>query len=131
MNLGLTGYMGLACAALFAGCVVLWKLYDAADERADRAEQALKVEEANAKIVTKYVDRIVKVPGPTVVRERLVGRVCHTIDVPGPGSADGAPGADPGDRRPDPAGDLAADLPACQRNKMKLEALQEVLRPQL
>jgi hypothetical protein len=120
-----------ACALLIAACALLWNLYRAADERADRAEQALKVEAANAHIVTKYVEKIVKVPGPAVVRERLVGRVCHIVDVPGPGRADAAPGENPGDRQPDPAGELAADLGACRRNTMKLEALQEVLRPQL
>jgi hypothetical protein len=127
----LTGALAIAVAVLGLSCLGLWNLYAAADERADRAEKILEVEAANASIVTKYVDRIVKVPGPAVVRERLVGRVCHTIDVPSPGRPDAEAGADPGDRQPDEAGALAADLAACQRNKMKLEALQEVLRPQL
>lgn len=130
--MSLTGVMGIALAVSLLACAGAWKLYRAADARADRAETALKVEAANAKIVTKYVDRIVKVPGPAVVRERLVGRVCHEIpDVPGAADPDAAAGEDAGDRRVDAAGDLAADLGACRRNTMKLEALQDVLRPQL
>ena len=121
----------IAIGALTLGLWGVWGLYQRADERADRAEASLKTEEANAKVVTKYVERIVKVPGPAIVRERLVGRVCDADPVPGAGSPDAPAGADSGDRRPDEAGGLAADLTACQRNKMKLEALQEVLRPQV
>ena len=130
--MNLTAIAAGVCALLIAACALLWNLYRAADERADRAEQALKVEASNAKIVTRYVDRIVKVPGPAVVRERLVASgVCLIPDVPGPGRADAAPGEDAGGGVPDAAGALAADLGACRRNTMKLEALQEVLRPQL
>lgn len=129
--MSLTGIMAIALAVSLLTCAGLWKLYDAADDRADRAEKALKVEAANAKIVTKYVEKIVQIPGPTVVRERLVGRVCNTVDVPGAGRADAAVGADTGDRQPDAAGGLAEDLGACQRNRLKLDALHEVLRPQL
>lgn len=124
--------LGICVMALGLACGALWKLYRAADARADRAEKALEVEAANAKIVTKYVDRIVKVPGPAVVRERLVRGLCEPAEgLPGAGRADAAAGGDAGDRPADAASRLAADLPACRRNRMKLEALQEVLRPQL
>lgn len=130
--MNLTTIAAGACALLIAACALLWNLYRAADERADRAEQALKVEAANARIVTKYVEKIVKVPGPAVVRERLVSSgVCRVIGVQSPGRADDPAGEDAGGGGPDPAGELAADLGACRRNAMKLEALQEVLRPQL
>jgi hypothetical protein len=106
-----------------------WRMDALADER-DAARAALETRDANDKTITKYVKEIVKVPGPAVIRERLVRGVCHTIDVPGAERADGAPGTDASAGRLDAAG-LAADLAAAQRNRLKLEALQEVLRPQL
>jgi hypothetical protein len=133
--MNLTGILGVAALVAGLACGVLWKLYAAADERADRAEATLKVEARNATIVTRYVDRIVKVPGPAVILERLVAGVCHTLDVSRVPGLDVPAGADPADRLPDGPGrfadQLSTELAAVQRNKLKLMALQEQLGPQV
>lgn len=128
-------YALLGAALMALAAAVFYHLWQVADERADRAEAALEVEDRNATIVTTYVDRIVKVPGPAVIRDRLVAGVCHTIDVSSiPGAADAA-GTDATDRLPDGPGrfaeQLSAELGAVQRNKLKLMALQEQLGPQV
>ena len=129
--MSLNSALAMLCALAMATCAVLFNRYEAVKARADAAEAALVMEKANAKIVEKFVDRIVKVPGPSVVRERLIAGVCHTFNLPSPANPDGAAGTDPGNRQTDPARELAADLAASARNKAKLEALQAVLQPQV
>lgn len=109
-----------------------WQYAGRLKDQRDAAVAALETEMANEKVVTKYVDRIVKIPGPPVIRERLVSGVCGDKDgVPGAGHSDAAAGADAGNRQPDFAEGLARDLAAAQRNRAKLEALQDVLKPQV
>lgn len=120
-------------AALLLALLGGWFMYDrwqAATERADKAEAALVTQASNEKVVVKYVDKIVRIPGPAVVRDRIV-RMCDSASLPSAGSPNAAIGADPGTGSPDFARRLAADLVAAQRNRAKLDALQEVLRPQV
>lgn len=127
-------YLAAALAVAIACAVALFTLWNAADDRAERAEAALIAGDTNEKIVTKYVDRIVRVPGPAVIRDRLVRGLCPAAGVPGAGRAHDAAGANPGAGPPDGAGNagrLAADIGACQRNRLKLEALQAALQDQI
>lgn len=134
LNFNLTTILAIALAAALAGCWFLWRLDRHDDHRADVAEAALKVEAANEKIVTRYVREVVNVPGPTVVRERLVAGVCHTLDLSRVPGADGAAGANPAAGLPDAPGEfsrqLSAELAAVRRNQAKLDALQAELKPQ-
>lgn len=128
-------YLLLLIVALAAALAVAgWRMDALADER-DAARAALEVRDSNDQVVTQYVEKIVKVPGPAVIRERLVRGMCIIPDVPGPGSADAAAGADTAYRLPHEAGrfaeQLSVELAAVQRNRLKLDALQEVLRPQV
>jgi hypothetical protein len=113
--------------------LALWRLAVVSDELED-AKAQLKTGAANEKIVTKYVDRIVKVPGPAVIRDRIVRGVCHTIELPGPGGADAAAPVDTVAGRGDRAGEaeLAAEsLRNAKLNQEQCGALLEVLRPQV
>lgn len=113
-----------------------WRLHIAADER-DVAQAALRAAKASEKEVTRYVERIVKVPGPTVIRDRLVhSGVCLIPPVvPGPGSAAATPAPDavagrndgPG---PDEAGRAAESLRNAALNQAQCQSLLNVIRPQ-
>lgn len=128
--MNLTALLALICGLALTACVLIWNRYLAADTRADQAEAALELEKANEKIVTKVVKEIIRVPGPTVIRERIV-RLCHQGELPGAGLPAGTPGADPADRPADGAGDLARDLAAARRNHLKCAGLQQAVRPQV
>lgn len=117
--------------ALALACYILWDRYEAASDRADKAETALKTEKANEHAVTKFVDRVVQVPGPERIRERLVRGVCHVIDLPSAGDPAARPAADALVVGGDEAGAAAQSLRNAAINEEQLKALLEVVRPQV
>jgi hypothetical protein len=133
--MNLTGILAVLCALLAVACWFLWRGWDTAADARDRAQDALQLEASNAKVVTQYVDRVVQVPGPAVVRDRIVRGLCIIPSVPSAAGTDGTAGADPAYRLPDGAGKfagrLSVELAAVKRNRLKAEALQDVLRPQV
>lgn len=134
MNFNLTTILAIVCALAIAASVFLFKRLGTVKRERDAATRALQVESVNAHVVTKYVKELVEIPGPAVVRERIV-RLCVIPSVPDQSGADGAAGADAPGRLPDGSGrfleQLSAELGAVQRNRRKAEALQAELAPQL
>ena len=117
----------VAAAAICAlALYIMFNRWQAADARADQAEAALVTEKANAKVVTKYVDKVV------TIEKRIPGAVKHIYSLcDGPVSGAGNPdAAAPADSRDRHIARLAADFAACRQNAEQLSALQEVLRPQ-
>lgn len=90
---------------------------------AEAAQHIETVTEATDKVVTVYVDKIEHIPGPTIVRTRLVDRVCPGSGpgVPDSGGSDAGSTADAGNR-------LALDLANSVRNREQLRALQEAVK---
>ena len=129
--MNLTLIMAALLAISVAGGAVIWNRYQAASERADKAEAALTVRDTNDKIVTKYVDRIVQVPGPATVRDRIVRGLCVIPSVPSAASPDAAPAPDTVAGRSDEAGAAAESLRNAAMNQIQCSALLEVLRPQV
>lgn len=126
--MNLTAILAMICALSISVCAILWIRLDAADERADRAETALRNVARNDKVVTKYVDKIVTIEKRVPGAVRHLYELCDQPGVPGAGSPDATAEADARDRR---IAGLAADAGACAQNAEQLMALQEVLRPQL
>lgn len=125
--------LGGALALSVAACLLMhWRLGVASDQR-DAAKAALKAMKANEKVITRYVDKIVEVPGPTVIRDRLVGRVCHTVDVPSPGDPAQTAAPDTVAGRSGGAGEsqrAAESLRNAALNQIQCQALLEVVTPQ-
>jgi hypothetical protein len=111
-----------------------WRLESVKDQR-DAAKAELKQVRANEKVVTRYVEKIVEVPGRTVIRDRLASSgVCHVVEVPGAGDAAEASASDAVAGRGDGAGEAdraAESLRNAKLNQIQCEALLEVVRPQV
>ena len=119
----------VAAAAVCAlALYVMFNRWQAADERADQAEAALETEKANAKVVTKYVDRVVTIEKRIPGAVRHIYSLCEQPGVPGAGHPNAAAAADARDRR---IAGLAADAGSCRQNAEQLSAIQEVLRGQI
>lgn len=116
--------------ALALACYVMYDRWQAASDRADKAEAALAVSATNEKVVTKYVEKIVSVPGPAVIRDRVVRGLCVIPSVPGAGGAAEAAAPDAVDRQGDEAGDAAESIRNAALNQAQCSALLEVVRPQ-
>ena len=133
--MNLTEILAIALALCIGGGAILWNRYEAASARADKAEAQLATHANNDQVVTKYVEKIVSVPGPVVVRDRLVRGLCVVPRVPGQPGADGNHAADALPGLPDGAGDfqrgLSDDLRTAAIAKHKLDAIQAELKPQL
>lgn len=125
--MNLTALMAMFCSLAIAGCAILWNRWQAADERAGKAEAALVQMKSNERVVTKYVDRIVEVEKRVPIAVTHIRSLCDG-PVSGAGDPDEAAAADARDRQ---IARLAADLAACRQNADQLSALQEVLRPQV
>lgn len=122
------------CIALLVGAHVVG--CTGANARHEKRELELEVELAQARIkpqiketieVTKYVDRIQKVAGPTVIRDRIV-RLCPTTPevrpAGDPAVGDTAAIADADGR---PLDTLADDLATTQINKARQAYMAELL----
>lgn len=109
----------------------LWSRLDSVTGQLDQAKATIETEHANERIVTKYVDKIIQVPGPAVIRDRIVRGVCSTIDLPSPGTADEAATADALARRDHEADRASESLRNAALNQAQCGALLEVLRPQV
>lgn len=127
----LAGALLLVCAA----CVILYQREAAAEKELARAEAALQNVARNGKTEVKYVEKIVSVPGRTVIRDRLNAGMCQPAGVPGQPDAHGATSANSADRLPDSAGgfeeQLSAELRAVAINQAKLDAIHAELKPQV
>ena len=119
----------VAAAAICAlALYIMFNRWQAADARADQAEAALVTEKANAKVVTKYVDKVVTIEKRIPGAVRHIYSLCEQPGVPSAGHPDAAAAADARDRR---ITGLAADFGACRQNAEQLSALQEVLKGQI
>lgn len=93
-----------------------------------RLEQLAKTEKVNEVIVEKFIDRKVEVVKHVpVIRERLVERVCHTLELPSARDSPAAPGTQAGDGVVD---GLATEIGACLVESAQLSAIIESLRKQ-
>jgi nitrate/TMAO reductase-like tetraheme cytochrome c subunit len=119
----------LLAIAVAAGAVV-WNRYQAASDRADKAEAALTVRDSNDKVVVKYVKQIVSVPGPSVVRDRIVRGLCIIPDVPSPSGAAGTAAPDAVAGSGDEARAAAESIRNAALNQLQCAALIEVVKPQ-
>lgn len=137
----------LAVCAVLYGCYWLGGQHERAEWEQRAAKQTIEAQEALAAViaerdaaknkaqqtitveVTRYVDKIIRLPGPTVIRDRLVG-LCDqggTSLASGlqladsPAGNDGLALGDAGNRPADAPGvtlaGLAADLRTAQTNK--------------
>ncbi len=114
--------------ALTLALYVVWNRYEAATERADQAEAALRISKENEHVVVKYVDKVVEVVKRVPVARGHLEQLCRDFILPSPGHPDAAPATDAGGGQ---IADLAADIGACKANAEQLSALQEVLKPQI
>lgn len=114
--------------SLLLATYFMFNRWQAADQRADKAEAALVVSKENERVVTKYVERVVTVEKRIPGAVRYLERLCVIPGVPSAGSPDAEAAPDPRDQR---IAGLAADFAACVQNAEQLRALQDVLRPQV
>lgn len=127
------GIIGVLLLLGLLGATV-WRLDVVTDQR-DKAESIVEAQRFNNKVEKVYVDKIVTIAGPTVIRDRLVRGLCN-VTLPGVPDAAGAAPADADHRLPHGPGGfdstmLAGDLRNAAINHAKLEALQAELRPQV
>lgn len=96
------------------------------------AERAKAVAEQTVIEVVRYVDRVKEIPGPTVIRDRIVRLCDQDRNSEGDGVSGSPriidPGTDPDHRSID---GLAEDLAAVQRNHARCEAIIGIVRQQL
>lgn len=126
--MNLTSLLALLCACAIAASAILFNRYQAATDRAVKAEAALATEKANGKIVTRYVDRVVEVERTRHVVGSALVRLCESAGMQRPGDPDEAAAANP-NNGPTLEG-LAADVIACRLNSDQLAAIQEVIKSQ-
>lgn len=83
-------YGVLAVAVLALSAYAFFKLWRAADERADAAVDALASERANVRIVTRVVEVQKEVIRRVPVIQRELVRLCDDASRPAPGTPDAA-----------------------------------------
>lgn len=131
MNAYLLAAIGLLTTAI---AVLGWR-YDSQHKELAAARARLEQVQNNGTTEVRYVEKIKEVPGPTVIRDRLVHGLCEPAGVHGEPGADAAAGADAAHRLPDEserfAGELSKELASVARNQAQLDALHEELKSQV